>query len=563
MNKLLYFLLYLGLIAYRAGAQENTAKDYHPPLGIPLVLSANFGELRTNHFHMGLDFKTNMKTGYRIYSIADGFVSRIKVSPYGYGKVVYIDHPDGRTSVYAHCSEFKGQIDSLVKLTQEKDQNFEVEIFPPANELKVKRGEVIALSGNTGGSTAPHLHFEIRDTKTEHALNPLICGFDIADSKAPEIRAVKVYALTQDGYRYPEKEISKVAVKGKAGYFIAGDVIKVPADYCSKTGGIGLAFDVIDRFDGAINQCGLYGSILIVNGDTIFGQKSDRIPFESSRYVNSHKDFEAYSLLKSKYHKVFRTTENDLPIYHYEKEKGIIGAKPGDVLPVRYIAYDVKGNRSEMIFEIQLSEGVMNPVDEIPTAKTYLHPQETYHFKADDMEVECGHATVYERESVDEQKIRSKFLSASTPVNRAYKIKIEAPENYNGKSYLEITSSKGGKRTVLLNKFDKWLIAECKYFGAYEVKQDTDGPKVLPLNFVNSTSVISKNSLAWKITEKGSGIKDYDLFIDGKGFLLEYESKGDLLIFSIPEGFTGTKTLLIKTVDQCNNVGEWTKELTF
>ena len=177
MNRLISILYFLIAHSVFTQAQTPGVKDYHPPLGIPLVLTSNFGELRTNHFHMGLDFKTNSKTGYRLYSIDEGYVSRIKVSPYGYGKVIYIDHPNGITSVYAHCSEFKGTIDSLVRQKQIQEQNFEVEIFPGKNVIRVEKGEVIALSGNTGSSTAPHLHFELRDTETEHALNPLHFGF--------------------------------------------------------------------------------------------------------------------------------------------------------------------------------------------------------------------------------------------------------------------------------------------------------------------------------------------------------------------------------------------------
>src|SRR3989338_1905502 len=137
-------------------AQKGPSQGYHLPIGIPPLLASNFGELRANHFHMGIDFKTNGKTGYNLYSIDDGYVSRIKVSPYGYGKVIYIDHANGVTSVYAHCEEFKGEIDSLVRRTQRQEQNYEVEIFPDKTELLVKRGQVIALSGNTGSSTAPH-----------------------------------------------------------------------------------------------------------------------------------------------------------------------------------------------------------------------------------------------------------------------------------------------------------------------------------------------------------------------------------------------------------------------
>lgn len=162
--------------------------DFYHPLKIPLVLAVNFGELRSNHFHTGLDFKINQKIGYIIYSIEVGYVSRVKVSLWGYGMVVCVNHYNGLTSVHAHCSEFKGGLADLVKWRQEKEQNYEIEYFPPKDSLKVKRGEVFALSGNTGGSTFPHFHFEIREAKTEHALNPRLFDFAIADTRKPTIR---------------------------------------------------------------------------------------------------------------------------------------------------------------------------------------------------------------------------------------------------------------------------------------------------------------------------------------------------------------------------------------
>lgn len=562
MKQALILSFYLIVFQLSVSAQTIPSGGYQAPLAIPLVLAANFGELRPNHFHMGIDFKTNGKIGYNLYSIADGYVSRVKVSPYGYGKVVYIDHPNGITSVYAHCSEFKGELDSLVRLTQEREQNFEVEIFPKKGEIALKKGDIFALSGNTGSSTAPHLHFEIRDTKTEAALNPLVFGFDIADSKAPEIRGVKVYSLTKDGYRFPNKATVRTVTKGSYGYYVGGDKITIPSNYCTKSGGIGISVDVIDRLDGAANQCGLYGSILIVNGDTLFGQKTDRVPFESTRYVNSHKDFEEYAINRKKYHKCFKTTQNSLPIYEYGTN-GVIKCNPGDLLKIVYIAYDPKGNRSELKFDIAVSAGEINTADGLGIDLTYLQPGHSLQLENDKRKVEFGIETVYEPLKLNESKLNIEIGEAAEPVHNAYKIKVKSSEKPDGKQYIEIITAGGSRRTMVANYQDGWYSADSKYFGRYTLKRDTISPTISTLNFKSTKTFTAATTLTWKIGDAHTGISDYDLFIDGKWYLVEYESKGSYLTFNRPSGLKGSKEIKLIVQDEVGNKKEWVKVIDF
>ncbi|NVK65547.1 MAG: M23 family metallopeptidase [Flavobacteriales bacterium] len=562
MIRTLILLFILAFLLPKSFGQTIPKGGYHPPLGIPLVLSSNFGELRPNHFHMGIDFKTNNRIGYNLYSIDEGFVSRIKVSPYGYGKVVYIDHPNGVTSVYAHCSEFKGKVDSIVRATQEKEQNFAVEIFPEKGEISLKKGEIFALSGNTGSSTAPHVHFEIRDTETEAALNPLVFGFDIADTRAPEIRGVKVYSLTKDGYRFPNKSTVRTVGKGSSGYYVSGNKITIPANYCTKSGGIGIAVDAIDRLDGAPNQCGLYGSILIVNGDTIFGQRTNRVPFESTRYVNSHKDYEEYSKNRKKYHKCFKTAQNSLPIYEYG-ENGIIKCQPGDILKVNYVGFDPKGNRSTLNFDIVVSAGEMNPEDGLGIDLTYLQPGQSLQLENEQRQVQFGIETVYEPLKLNESLLNTTIGEAAEPVHKAYKIRVKSSEEPDGKHYIEIITAKGRKRTMVADYADGWYTVESKYFGRYTLKKDLTAPTISTKNFKSSTSYTSSKKLQWRIGDAHTGIADYDLFIDGKWYLIEYESKGSYVTFNRPDEVKGKKEVKLIVKDEVGNVKEWVKEIDF
>ena len=562
MQKYLLSLVLFLVLNFNFYAQVHEYHDYHSPLGIPLVLASNFGELRPNHFHMGLDFKTNGAIGYNLYSVEEGFVSRVKVSPYGYGKVVYIDHPNGVTSVYAHCSEFKGGIDSIVRATQIAEQNFVVEIFPKKNEIPVKRGEVIAISGNTGGSTAPHLHFELRDTKTEHALNPLVYGFDMEDHKAPEIRGVKIYGLTKDGYRYPGQAIRRTAQKNGSTYNISENIISVPANYLTNSGGLGLAFDVIDRLDGANNRCGLYGSYLIVNKDTLFGQKTDRIPFESTRYVNCHKDYKEYAQNKRKFHKSYKTTENDLPIYT-EDGLGILSAQPGDHFNISYVAFDVKGNTSTISFKLIVSDGKTTEDESLVVDPSYLQPSQPMLITDENAEVEFGIGTVYEPMKIDYASIDHSIGDREEPVHKAYRITVKNPDITVTNYYMEILTAKGKTRALEVEYDGDLIHCESKYFGSYKLRRDASFPTATPSGFSSSTTGYSKKLMNWRISDVGSGLADYDLFIDGEWKLVEYEYKTGMITYTRDPEMKGTKELLLQVKDNCGNVTEWKSTIEF
>jgi hypothetical protein len=540
-------------------AQTDSAFNYHAPLEIPLILSANFGELRPNHFHMGIDFKTKGVEGQKLLAIEKGYVSRIKVSPSGYGKVIYINHPNGVTSVYAHCSVFLGAIDSLVKLTQERNKNYEIEIFPSSSEIILEKGENFALSGNTGSSTAPHLHFELRDTKTETALNPLKFGFDIVDEVAPQINGLKIYSVSERGYRMKGKSKNIAVKKGQFGYYIGGNAAIISSDFCTEQGGIGLAFEVTDHYSQATNPIGIYGSYLVVNKDTVFGHKIDSISFESTRYINSHIDYEENSINKKKYQKSFRTKENNLSFYNHS-DLGIIFISPNDSSEITYGAYDTKNNKSELKFKLKVLPGPLHsPV--IYKKEDYLLPEKSYSQKSELCIINIPEGCLYEPapKKIQVTPVLS-VANASTPIQLPIQIKLPLKTNTVPieKYYI------AGNSTYLPTKFsDGWLSTECKVLGTFSVKYDTVAPLIVPLNFSTKDSICKKKLLTWKITESKTAIADYDLFIDGKWYLLEFESKGSYAYFHVPPALKDKHSLKIITKDVCGNESIWEKEIYF
>jgi len=238
------FLLSFSLISLSIFSQTN----YHSPLNFELLLSGTFGELRGSHFHTGIDIKTEGVEGQKVFSIADGYVSRIKVSTWGYGKAIYITHPDGNTSVYAHLKEFNKEIEKYVNEQQYKKENFEIQLFPSKEKFPIKRGEVIALSGNTGGSGGAHLHFEIRNTKSEHPINPLQFNFDVTDNIQPTIVGIKIYPHQNSSVNNKNESVKYSLTKKGNNYSVnSKQIIKVNGD-------ISFSISTYDKLNGAYNK---------------------------------------------------------------------------------------------------------------------------------------------------------------------------------------------------------------------------------------------------------------------------------------------------------------------
>jgi hypothetical protein len=535
------------LLVNNSFGQQNY--NYQSPLDIPLVLAANFGELRPHHFHMGLDFKTNSKEGYAIRSIQKGYVSRVCVSRSGYGKVVYIDHENGQTSVYAHCSAFKGQIDSLVKRIQEREQNAEVDVYLKKGELNINRGQIIALSGNTGGSSGPHLHFELRNTATEEGLNPLLYGFNIADHKAPEMKGIKVVAVDSNGFVLAGKSLILAVKKSSEGQYIATGPLIIPANFCSKGGGIGFAFEVIDRFDDAPNSCGLYASELAVNGKIIFKTKIDKIPFEESRYINCHMDHTEF--IKGKdYHRSFKSIENPLNLYADENQ-GIIRVKPGDAVKIGFTAWDVKKNKSILNFDVQVEKGTI-------AASTDFSPSD-YFLPSEAIDVNNGkvffHAephTIYEPLK-KQYSLQPPYSLGDNRIPIQKEVQIQIPIA-GPKQYLEIYDEKGRATFTSVDYINGSMIARPKNLGLYTLKTDSIPPTIKPLD-------LQSNRMKWFVKDDQTDLLDYDLFIDGNWVLLEYEKKGNYVFYDRNKNLKGEHTFKLILIDRCGNKQEWLSKI--
>ena len=561
-------ILLLSIITFNkiVCAQPDNNLNYRSPLEIPLIFAANFGELRTNHFHMGVDYKTKHVEGMKIFSVQDGYVSRIKVSSYGYGKAIYINHPEGVTSVYAHCSLFKGKIDSIVKFYQHLQESFEIDIELTADEIKVKKGQVIALSGNTGGSTAPHLHFELRDTKTETALNPLKFGYKIKDSKSPKLSHLKIYSLSKEGYIASDKSFKYKLSLTNSIYFPEQKTIYIPINFLPENGGLGFSFDAYDPYDLSYNKLGIYESKLIINDELMFETKIDSISFDHTRYINTYTDFHEFSNNRRNYHKSFKNLNNPLTIYN-DKKNGIIKVKLGDTLNIDYQIFDTEKNKSDVSFKIIITKSneknyaVTNFTDDdfIDINKP------SYFFNKDSsIKIKAKENTFYEPISfkIKEKNSSSDFTFGEKNIPIQKQIDIHIDINKLNSSILNKYYLTVNDRYLETMISDSTLSVKSKYLGDFRLKTDTIPPKIRQKNFTNN-NVSTYNKIRWEIVDTNSGILDYDIYIDDKWQILEYEYKNNTVTFNIPNSLKGQKEVKIVVTDNCSNIQVWKKKLIF
>jgi murein DD-endopeptidase MepM/ murein hydrolase activator NlpD len=539
----------------------NVGSNYHSPLGIPLQLSAIFGDIRPNHFHMGLDFKTNQKEGIPIHSISDGYVSRIRISPTGYGKVLYVDHPNGITSVYAHCSVFSDEISSILRPFQVKSFSNNIDLKLEIGKIPVKKGQFIALSGNSGSSTGPHLHFEMRDTKTEHALNPLINGFIFNDSIAPFIHAIKVYGVDEKGFQIPGKALIFNVQKTKDGYSISNNKIILPRDFIPSYGQLAFAVSGSDQI-GSLGTFGLFENICLANKDTLFQSIFNRISFDDSRYVNSHQDLSEFKKSKMRFHKLFKTAHNPLHIYQF-KQVGSLKINPMDSLNIEIILKDAAKNTSKLIFSVITSRETPAKSERFYSPKTHFIPDSSYHFSGQQIEIDIEPYTFYEPAKKFGKIQNNCFGTGEIAIQKAFKVKMNPLKNIDiKKQYIQVSSN--GKATSLSTKNENQkLIAESKIFGQFSVKIDTIAPKISASNFKETDTVVHSKNLIWKVSDSQTDIFNYNITVNGEWQPLEFDLKSNRLIFVRQNEEMKSAVIEILVTDNCENIGSWKKTLFF
>ncbi|WP_231863230.1 M23 family metallopeptidase [Sphingobacterium populi] len=327
MRKLLSGLLASFFAGLMVQAQQNniiTTRDYpieyfRSPLNITPDASGTFGELRSTHFHAGDDYRTQQRTGLPVYAVAEGYVSRVRVQIGGGGNSVYIDHPNGYTSVYLHLENFNDALTNIIRAEQYKQKRFDVDVMVDKGTLHFQKGDVIARSGNTGASGGPHLHFELRDTKSQHPLNTQLFGLQFTDRFAPTIQGLMVYDLGENRFNEhtPRRPLSVRAVSG-TDYKLSNNAV-IPVN-----GKFGLGINAIDRHRAGGFQNGVYSIELFIDGKPMSTVLFEELDFNTSRGIHSYIDYAQWKRSKAKYQKSFKDPGNPIEIFHHLPNDGIL-----------------------------------------------------------------------------------------------------------------------------------------------------------------------------------------------------------------------------------------------
>ena len=511
-------------------AQTDIPTDYFSnPLDIDLVLSGNFGEMRANHFHSGLDFKTQQKEGLPIFAPADGYVSRIQVQHYGYGKALYILHPNGYTTVYGHLRSYAGEIEKYVKDTQYKKETFELELFPDKALLPVKKGDIIAYSGNTGGSGGPHLHYEIRDS-SQRPMNPLLFGVEIPDTQTPIISAVFAYPIGEDAHVDQSQNRTKLKLsKQKDGSYKAENI--------TAFGKIGFGVTTYDQQNGASNKNGSYKIKATYNGDAKYEVLFNKFSFSETRYLNRYTDYNYYETNKSMVQKLFREKNNPLSIITNEDENGYVTVVDSLNSFYNIQVEDFKGN--SMLVSIPIEGKKMEIVDIKKVEKTddYIYADHATSITKGKFSIYIPANSLYDDTylKIETNGDTLKFHEDLIPIHTNISITTDVSE-YNeadkNSLYIGRLNSKGLPNYTSTTRSGDKLTAKTRTFGNYVVAADTTPPTVKPVNFSEDKWISNQNFLQVKITDDLSGISSYRATINGKFILMEYEYKKNVLTYN-------------------------------
>ena len=518
----LFTITFLSLLINSLLLFGQFEKDLIAPLEIPFSISGTFGEPRSSHFHLGIDIKTQGKEGLEVKSISSGSVSRIRISLGGYGKAIYIDHPNKTTSVYAHLKKFAPKIESYIKKFQYENETYTIQKFPKKDKLLIEKGEVIGFSGNTGGSSGPHLHFEIREKNSQKPLNPLLYNLPVNDLVRPQLQKLFIFYSQENAIL---NRIQPILLKRVNDSLYKTAMIET-------SGKIGIGIQMFDRQDYSYSRNGVYSTKVFVNGKIISHYKFDKLIINESKKLYQVIDYKNYTQKRLKIFKLFYKSGDKLNFMNTLVDQGIFKVELGKSYQIIIEIEDFSGNKSTIEGFIEGTENKIKPVE---LRGRLIKTDREYSFTLKNKELFFPSKTFFNDVKIElfENKDQIEIGPNLFPIANSFEIKFGFNEKDSLRSAQTFIAKKMKKSLVYLpTKLEEnKLIAKVNELGVYTLARDSVAPTVVPDNFKKNQWLSNYKSLNLKIDDDFSGIKKYRGTINGEWVLFEYEPKRKILTY--------------------------------
>ena len=550
-----------GLAQNRIQSKTYPQTDFIYPMELAPSTAGAFAELRPNHFHAGLDFRSNQRTGYPVHAVMYGYVSRVKVQLGGFGNAVYLTHPDGYTTVYGHLERFSPEILKALRYQQTKTESFDADFKLQPFQIPVYKGQVIAWSGNTGASGGPHLHFEVRDSATEETINPQLFGFLIPDRIPPALQGMCVYHL--NGAPFSEKTLRQIhSLTGTGGnYRLAGP------QTLELSGSIGFGIMANDMNSSSASRNGVYSVELKMDGNTIFTYAAERFAFDQTHAINALIDYPQQVLTHRFIQKSFILPGSRISLYPQSVNRGVIEFRDTALHEMEYLVKDIAGNVSTLKFNVRSSIPKDRPV--FKPAGYLMHYNQVNEFTADKLkltipagnlydDVDFMYTTLPRRAGL--QSAIYRLHNKLTPIHDGFSIWIKPEEDlgvYGDKAM--IVASNGGTDGNVYE--DGYVKATAHAFGDFFIKLDTVAPVITPVNIHNGANLHAARNIAVRMSDNLSGVKTWKGSIDGKWVLMEWSYRNRVPRYTFDDTLTpGRHTFEFTATDFKNNTATFTAE---
>ncbi|MEP7111325.1 MAG: M23 family metallopeptidase [Ferruginibacter sp.] len=559
INAALVFILLLNTISFaQVFPARNYPKGYFTwPVNAKQALAANFGELRPNHYHMGLDCRTDQKEYRPVMAAADGYIAKVKIEPIGFGRCIYINHPNGFTTLYAHLNDFYPELEKYITEQQYQLKSWKIYLEIPANLFTVKKGQFIAYSGNTGGSQGPHLHFEIRDTKTDKVLNPLLFGFPLVDNIPPDILRLAVYDRNISTYEqspkfYPLKKIN-------------GVYTPIPQLILTNTDKVSFAITAYDRYNGSTNKNGIFQAVLYENEQAVTGFQIDGIGYDETRYLNAHIDYRLRNSGGPYVQHLSRLPGYPPGVYKDVRGDGVISIEDDSVHQVKIEVKDAGGNTSFLRFGLQRRTVNETKRQDNPTS---LYQQKEFH---------PGFINVYENSNIsfylpenalyDSIRFTYHEIIPSqgytiyqlhndyVPVHCMFTVKIKNNlGTHPGKMVMHRSWKNKDEYAkavpVTMGIENDWYESGFRAFGNFQLLEDTIPPAIIPIGIREGMNAAKLIRIAFVIKDNTKELENFTAYLDGKWIRFSND-KGSTFIYKFDEHCPAGEHELKISVEDC------------